>query len=282
MYFGGFPGMTPSNCLNCGHPLTQDYSYCPSCGQETDVHRITFRHFIHEFIHAFTHADKGIFHLLKDLVIRPGLVARNYIAGKRKSYFNPFTFFLIVMGIFVFINVYFKELANYEVNPNVLARIPTEQGRQQYTRGMQAREFMDQHGNLIALIAIPFISLITWSIYYRKKYNYTEHLTANMLFITFANLLFAVLVFPLQGLAWAMLDGRYITFGGLLIQAIYLSWALNGFLALRTTAQRIGSFLASLLTIILWLVFWINLMGLYIYQNENFYQFFERFLKAKH
>jgi hypothetical protein len=57
------------------------------------VHRITLKHFFHEVFHAFTHTDKEIFHLLKSLATRPGSTARQYVLGKRQSYFNPFTVF---------------------------------------------------------------------------------------------------------------------------------------------------------------------------------------------
>jgi hypothetical protein len=53
-------------------------------------------------IHYFTHADKGIFQLLKALVTQTGTVAREFVSGKRKKYFPPFNFFLIVAALFVF------------------------------------------------------------------------------------------------------------------------------------------------------------------------------------
>ncbi|GEM_PF-4297466 len=86
-------GMHPTDCLNCGAAWQPGMNYCPQCGQKTDIHRLTFTHILHEFFHAFTHADKGIFHLLKGLATQPGTVAREYVEGKRKKYFNPFTFF---------------------------------------------------------------------------------------------------------------------------------------------------------------------------------------------
>ena len=95
--------MKVSHCSNCNALARTDDKYCSKCGQEIHVHRFTLGHIFHEFFHAFTHADKGIFYLLKELLVKPGTVAREYIGGKRKKYFNPFTFFLILAGLFVYL-----------------------------------------------------------------------------------------------------------------------------------------------------------------------------------
>ena len=100
--------MSSPNCLNCEENLEVSAKFCPQCGQKTSTHRLTIAHILHDGLHALTHADKGIFHLLKDLAVKPGIVAREYIAGKRKRYFNPFTFFLIMMGLFVVSASYFN------------------------------------------------------------------------------------------------------------------------------------------------------------------------------
>lgn len=273
--------MHSNHCLNCGQALQPDQNFCPRCGQKTDTHRLTLRHFLHEFFHAFTHADKGIFHLLKGLITTPGSVAREYVEGKRKSYFNPFTFFLILAGVFVFSSATFsRDEQKIEPNPYVLARIPTEEGKQKYIttirRVGEATGFMTKHGNIVAMVAVPFISLLTWLFFYKRKFNYAEHLTANLLFVCFANLIFAVLVFPLQSLFKGNEFHHYFTLSALFLQVIYLSWCLNGFLQLSSTGERTKSALVSLLAIVLWFAFTMTVMALYIYQDKNFYQFFVR------
>jgi hypothetical protein len=80
--------MSSPTCLNCEENLEISAKFCPQCGQKTDTHRLTIGHIVHDSVHAITHADKGIFHLLKDLAVRPGVVAREYIGGKRKKYFK--------------------------------------------------------------------------------------------------------------------------------------------------------------------------------------------------
>jgi hypothetical protein len=52
-----------------------------------------------DFLHALAHMDHSVFSLVRVLFIRPGYVAREYVDGKRKRYFGPFAFLVIVVGL---------------------------------------------------------------------------------------------------------------------------------------------------------------------------------------
>ncbi|MDB5203614.1 MAG: hypothetical protein JWQ27_3023 [Ferruginibacter sp.] len=265
--------------------LEPSQKFCPACGQKTDTHRLTMPHFSHELFHAFTHTDKSIFQLLKQLATRPGTTAREYIQGKRVSYFNPFTFFLILMGLFVFSNMYFKPpMEKREPDPRVLQYMPNAQAKAQYISMMHrvnnAMTVFQKHGNVVAMIAVPFFSLFTWAFFRRKKYNYAEHLTANMLFIAFSNLIFTIVIFPLQAMIHGPAQNVFII-GAMLLQAVYIAWSLNGFLLLAPGWPRVKSFAVSLFCVGLWLLFSLTVMALYIYQNGDFYKFFGRMMGAK-
>ena len=273
--------MAASVCLNCQTALDQGENFCPACGQTAKTHRLSLSHFLHEGFHAVTHADKGIFHLLKCLAVRPGTTAREYLQGRRKAYFNPFTFFLLVMGVFVFLNVYFSP-PHKPIQPDeqVLQRIPLQEGRQKYietiNRADKVQRFTRNNGNIMAMIAVPYISLLTWLFFRKRHFNYAEHLTANMMFITFSNLFFAVLIFPLQAIARGTPVAPLLSAAGLLLQALYLGWSLNGFLDLRSARSRLKSFGVSFLAILLWALFSMLFIAIYIYQSSDFYKFFTR------
>lgn len=255
--------------------------FCSQCGQQAAIHRFSIPHFLHEFFHAFTHTDKGILHLLKCLATRPGTTAREYIQGKRKAYFNPFTFFLIVMGIYVLADSFFvKAPTRAEPSQEVLARIPSAEGRDRYIgmlhRGDQVRHFMTGKANIVAMVAVPLIALVSWLFFSRKGFNYAEHLTANMMFVVFSNLVFVVLIFPLKAVLKNAPLGEKLPLIGMLLQVVYLAWCYNGFFQLTATGQRVKSFLVSLFAIVLWFLFSLTVMAVYIYQSWNFYQFFGR------
>lgn len=271
-----------SHCINCGAYIPENQKYCGQCGQLSHVHRFTIVHFFHEFFHAFTHADKGIFHLLAGLATQPGKVAREYIGGKRKKYFNPFTFFLIMMGIYVLSSQLFSTPDPESTIPAGIQRIPNENARAKaiamYERGMQVRKFTTKNGNIMSMVAIPLIAFVFWIFYRGRQCNYAEHLTANMMFTTFANLVFTLLIFPLQKWAgpsfspWAI----YLAF---LLQAVYYTWAYTQFFKARAAGAYVKAFFVSVFAVLLWFFFSTSLMALYIYQSGDFYQFFSRMFR---
>src|SRR5947199_6953580 len=84
-------------CKNCGYHV--DYKYCPKCGQSASIERFSVKHLLHEFIHGFYHVDHGIIYTTKALSLNPGKMLNEYLHGKRKDHFNPFTFILIISAL---------------------------------------------------------------------------------------------------------------------------------------------------------------------------------------
>ncbi|WP_423809726.1 DUF3667 domain-containing protein [Polaribacter atrinae] len=90
-------------CLNCGHPFSGQEKFCPDCGQENKGNRITFYSFIHQLFSGLFSFDTKLWKTLIPLLIKPGEVSKNYIAGKRQCYSNPFQFYLTVSVVFFLI-----------------------------------------------------------------------------------------------------------------------------------------------------------------------------------
>jgi hypothetical protein len=195
------------HCLNCNKPLIPGATFCPSCGQKTAIRRLTLHDLLHDTIHYFTHADKGIFHLLKELARKPGLVARAYVTGARKKYFNPINFLLIVAGIVVFMTAVFSNPGNMgsrrpQSTRTTVTRPPTAEEKKLYAemgkRAANVNKFFTKYANLVTILATPLFALLFWLFYFRNQFNYTEHLIANMYFVGFIMLFYALLFVPLQ------------------------------------------------------------------------------------
>lgn len=88
-------------CKNCGN-LYHGH-YCNNCGQKNIHERLTTHEVWHDIVHVFTHADKSIFGFAKLALLQPGIVAKEYLAGKRKRYFNPIQFFILLTTVTVFV-----------------------------------------------------------------------------------------------------------------------------------------------------------------------------------
>ena len=272
--------MESKHCLNCNANLVKAQNFCAKCGQPASTHRFTFKNFFHEGFHAVTHADKGLFYLLKELTLRPGLVAREYIGGKRKKYFNPFTFFLLMMGLFVFVDTYVKSnetTANRPI-PEGISKIKDPQVRAsveiKYQRGMEARDFMSKHGSLVAMFAIPLFAFFFKIIYYRREYNYSEHLVANLMFVAFSNLAFTLIVFPLQAVLKDTQWAFFILILGFLLQAFYFVMAYKGFMQLIGFWPITKIALLSIVAIMLWVMVSLSGIAIYVTRSIHFYDYF--------
>lgn len=87
-------------CPNCGAEF--DSKYCPSCGQKrVDKHEFAVRHFFRHFLHEITHLDSNkILRTLTTLVARPGVITKEYLAGRKGQYINPIRVYLTVSAVY--------------------------------------------------------------------------------------------------------------------------------------------------------------------------------------
>jgi len=196
--------MQPTACANCDAPLQPAFDYCPACGQTTHLHRINGHHLAHELLHFFTHADKGIFFLIKELAVRPGIVAREYIAGRRKKYFSPFNFFFIVIGLFVLTLSFFQTMEkpnNFGPLRAATQTIPDVVVRQRRLHKIERMEasarFVDKYSNFVSMVAAPIAAFIFFLFYRKRGYNFSEHLIVCLYMAGFAGLVFIIFFAPL-------------------------------------------------------------------------------------
>lgn len=80
-------------CLNCGAPLAG--AYCARCGQKAARPDLTLAGFLHETTHELTHWDGKIPATLKTLLLKPGLLTRDFLEGRRVRWLAPFRVYLI-------------------------------------------------------------------------------------------------------------------------------------------------------------------------------------------
>ena len=180
---------TPAHCLNCEQVLLPPGCFCPQCGQ-APAHRLSTAHVVHELAHVFTHADKGIVAYLPALLLRPGRLVADYLAGRRKRYFNPFQFLLLsaalatllVNQLHVFDDLATLQNLNPDLTPAQLARAHA------FFHGLS------HYYNLLVLLLLPFDALLAWLVYRRQGVNYAEayfmQVVSSSVFTVYSLLLF--------------------------------------------------------------------------------------------
>ena len=141
-------------CNNCHQSF--EGKYCSHCGQKASVGRLTIQEVFHEVVHSLLHAEKGIIKLTKGLLFSPAKVYTGYFSGKRKTYFSPVTFFLLSMGLLVFLGT---KMINWDTSVT--------------GRANHVEKILFGFQKIRYIIFIPVISLITWLFFY-KRYNLAE------------------------------------------------------------------------------------------------------------
>jgi RNA polymerase subunit RPABC4/transcription elongation factor Spt4 len=261
--------MNPTNCLNCATLLTADDHYCPTCGQKTNTHRLSMSHIWHDLTHAITHTDKGFFYTIKELFYKPGIVAREYLAGKRKKYFNPFSLLVIILGVYILANSIFKPYSpgGFTGVPERPGWIKTESQRQKYDkivkRRIQMGEFMNKRINIVLFVSTPFIAFILW-LFYKRRYNYAEHLSTMAYVNSFISITTIFLFAPLM---YFIKDPGVKSFVYIIMMAshvFYLAFMYYGLLGYKTATGYLKTFGVSVVAIIAWAIFSMGIGMLYI------------------
>ncbi|MGB3074497.1 MAG: DUF3667 domain-containing protein [Chitinophagales bacterium] len=184
------------HCLNCGNIVTE--KFCPNCGQDTGVRKITWKSFSEEFIHALTHGEKSILGTTVQLLSHPGKVLDEYIAGKRRKYHSPVGYFLILLAL----SVIFQRLAIAKLGFHPVIREGLT------FSNIESIEVFIKHGTWLYIFTFPFSAAIFYFVLARPTYSYIESLVITMYAFSFTYVLFVLcyiiggLIFSINVLHW--------------------------------------------------------------------------------
>ena len=94
-----------SHCINCALAVAgPGQKFCPGCGQPTPAHRIDWHFLGHELEHSVLHMDRGILYSLRQLMLRPGRLMRDYIDGRRGNHVKPLLLIMVSAAAVVLLN----------------------------------------------------------------------------------------------------------------------------------------------------------------------------------
>lgn len=161
-----------TTCKNCSFPIPENGNYCQNCGAKVIIERLSFKHLTDEFSQQFLNWDNRFLFTLKYLFINPAKVVSEYVDGVRKRYINPLSFFavsLTISGIYLYLmQKYFPDvldMSQYFDNPN------QQMGNKKLT------SLIYEYNSFISFMIIPGVALLSWIVFWNKKYNYIEHCT---------------------------------------------------------------------------------------------------------
>jgi len=166
-------------------------SFCHSCGQKTDIHRLTLKRFFsYNLIHKCLYVDQLFTSTLRDVLIRPHLVAQEYIDGKRKKYFNLASILGLLIALYLIIE---KSNPTSVENPEKIEAFFT---------------FLENHTEALFFATIPVFALAAKVIFWRPKHTIIEFGVVALVSIVGGSLLavFDNVIYVLSLLKYQSLD----------------------------------------------------------------------------
>jgi uncharacterized protein DUF3667 len=192
--------MVPSSrCVACGADLSG--RYCAACGEAALHHDYSLKHFGEEALETFAHVDGRVFSTFRTLVARPGLLAGNFLAGRRKSQMGPLQLF-VVCNVIYFLLQPFTVFATFTSTLAIQtserpwhrmasAMVTSKVAARQVTTAEYARQFDEAahlQGKSLVILMVPLFALGAWVLYRGTRRFYAEHLVFAFYFFAFVML----------------------------------------------------------------------------------------------
>jgi len=89
-------------CATCG--THYEGNYCPRCGQSARIGRYSFKKAILLFLDVWGLGNRGMFRSIRDLILRPGYMIRDYLRGMQMAYFPPFKMFFLLLALWLVVD----------------------------------------------------------------------------------------------------------------------------------------------------------------------------------
>jgi hypothetical protein len=109
-------------CLNCGSRVARDFDYCPNCGQKNREPRLPLRRFIADFFQDYLALDSRIIKSIGGLILKPGMMTREFNSGKRLTYIPPFRIYIFTSFTYFFLLALIApdDKFKFDIDPEVL------------------------------------------------------------------------------------------------------------------------------------------------------------------
>lgn len=148
-------------------------NYCSRCGQHSRVARLNASSFIREVSETVFQIERGFFKTVIDLFWRPGYAMREYLEGKRREYYKPLAYALMLStAYFLFTNLFGLETFFGQAVTGFNA------GYKEGVKGdfkLDLNVILDNYA-IITLMLIPLYALAMYIAFFNKRYNILEHI----------------------------------------------------------------------------------------------------------
>lgn len=226
-------------------------NYCPRCGQSHRIGRYSFKNALLLFLDVWGLGNRGMFRTLRDLILRPGYMIRDYLSGMQMAYFPPFKmlFLLTTLSIIVAHGLNIKGMGIEERRQEALVTVQN-MNADDVELGVRVANgiiYVQEHfPNMISLLTIAILTSLYY-LFFRKSKNipdlrFSEFLiamvyTGNMLTI------YEIL------LTFLSVDGQLVSLASVL--TVIPLKQMSGFSWTRTILSMLSGMIIMMLLIII-------------------------------
>lgn len=159
-------------CINCQQEVSG--KFCSNCGQRSTVKRITFREGWNDFWSRVYGFDGMFPRTLRDLTLRPGKVATQYVAGNRVQYYGPVGYFFLMLTLNILaMSMLDIDMAEFSKTVNPIGEVKEGTGQDQFNKGLMG--WIQNNQRLLSFLFIPFYVLGAALFFRKSKLNLLEH-----------------------------------------------------------------------------------------------------------
>ena len=162
-------------CATCG--THYEGNYCPRCGQSAKIGRYSFKNAILLYLDVWGLGNRGMFRSIRDLILRPGYMIRDYLRGMQMAYFPPFKMFFLLLALSLLVNSGLniqginREKQNEKETEELFSRFKPKASldasddkkkifEQEFKRKRdKIIELIDQHSSAVTIVGLLFFSL---------------------------------------------------------------------------------------------------------------------------
>jgi hypothetical protein len=195
-------------CPNCGETLVGDY--CHGCGEKRPEARdLSVRHFLKDAAQELTSLDSKLYHTLRALLFRPGLLTLEWITGRRGRYLKPLNLVLALFALQIFAYTASKAVSMFNVamivdnerqfaaqlhTPNgslydrLFSRASARKGASVESLYEAVNEKWQRNVSLLQPAQIVALAVLLQLLYIFSRRYFVEHLVFSMHFLAFTSL----------------------------------------------------------------------------------------------
>lgn len=219
-------------CIDCGTEF--EGNYCPKCGQSAKTKRITTMDTIRSIFVSFLMGDSKFMNTCLQLFIRPGVMVRNYLYGRRARLMAPVPMLVRLVAVYL--------LITFLTNTTIGSYHVVDESVKSHMHSETLIMFTDFISRIMsnsvlysllsaALFVVPFYLLFRKKTIERHdgsrlRLNMAEHFCA-LVYISCQNMLLALILLPLHDILWLrnIADIIFLILPIVMYRQIYqLSW----------------------------------------------------------